>query len=669
MESFVAVDDAGNRVPVQVVRSGDNLVIFLNEGQSIEGVTSALQGMADGSGGGQDQYQIMVTDNYVEGQQLEGVQQVEGFQQIEDGAAVQDVQPVIGMEPEQTFSTETYQQYQVDHMVQDVQSVSVQPVSESGEAVDAFVPAVARGSEAETVSSLVSTIESGTESEGVTAFVSTVASGSESEGVNAFVSAVASGFQEPGSGGQQLSNLPNVNIPIDSNFAFPVSQYEQSNYVSAESSVVATNANEGHFEQTSLATVESGVGTTQIATEQFTQATTTTDEGTVESTSDVGQYSQDSVATADGVGTAEVTGGHLEIDLARKPIDVVTDISDLIVQPLPTDTTSTVQTQIDKPYIATKVEIPRAFPVKTNVGSTMVSQKTVTQTAYSPVTMSKTPTSKAQGVSILLKCEKCDQVFFTASDLKLHREKVHGARQDVGKLPSIVVEKKQNGEGDAGRNLCSICHIICPSLQALIKHKHEKHGMDMPFKCDFCSYSATQKKYLDIHMKTHQKVYKCNICQNKFESQDKLEKHVASHSRDKYQCFYCSKMYLTRKACTDHIALKHSGPQKDVQFVETKKEVKPTPAPPVASVSAPDTTASTAQPTAETSQSGSQTDFVDSLIEGEEAKTEENLLQDNLDQLADIAAAQAGELTGDSKEKEAEQEKSSQVSRLPHINC
>ena len=70
METFVAVDDAGNRVPVQVVRSGDNLVIFLNEGQSIEGVTNALQGMADGSGG-QDQYQIMVTDNYLpEGQQV-----------------------------------------------------------------------------------------------------------------------------------------------------------------------------------------------------------------------------------------------------------------------------------------------------------------------------------------------------------------------------------------------------------------------------------------------------------------------------------------------------------------------------------------------------------------------------------------------------------------------
>ena len=64
METFVAVDDDGNRVPVQVVRSGDNLVIFLNEGQSIEGVTNALQGMADSSGGGQDQYQIMVTDNY-----------------------------------------------------------------------------------------------------------------------------------------------------------------------------------------------------------------------------------------------------------------------------------------------------------------------------------------------------------------------------------------------------------------------------------------------------------------------------------------------------------------------------------------------------------------------------------------------------------------------------
>ena len=462
-------------------------------------------------------------------------------------------------------------------MVQGVQGVQVQPVSESGEVMDAFVPAVAQaeGQEVTAVTTFIPTIEGAAEAEGVNSYVS-VASGSESEGVSAFVSAVASGFQEPGGAGHAISNVPGVNIPIDSNFT----QYDQTTvtYAPAEASAATTGVDEVHYEQASLASV----GTTQI-TDQYGQTVVATAEGAL-------QYAAVTEAQLgqQGVVTTEVPEGHLQIDLQRKPIEVVTDLGDLIVQQQhPTDTTAAIQTQIDKPFIATKV---------TNVAGSVIGQKITQQT----ITPARTPAgSKGQGVSILLKCEKCDQVFFTASDLKSHREKVHGAT--VGKIVSVV-ESKLIGEGESISknlsNLCNICHIICPTQTALIKHKHDKHGMDMPFKCETCNYSTTQKKYLDVHVKTHTKVHNCSVCSNKFESEEKLKKHMTTHSRDKYQCFYCSKMYLTRKACTDHIALKHSGPQKNVQFVETKKEIPPAPA--AASTPGPGTGQSTA---------GAQTDY------------------------------------------------------------
>ena len=476
-------------------------------------------------------------------------------------------------------------------MVEGVQGVQVQAVSEGGEVMDAFVPAVAQaeGQEMTAVTTFISTVEGGTEN----SFVSAVASGSESEGVSAFVSAVASGFQEPG-GAQQVNNLPNVNIPMDGN----LTQYDQTavTYAPAEISSTAAGVDEGQYEQATFTTAGTTIPAGTTITDQYGQTLIANPDGTL-------QYADGTQITQQGVVTSEVPEGHLQIDLQRKPIEVVTDIGDLIVQQQqPTGTTAAIQTQIDKPFIATKV---------TNVAGSVIGQKITQQT----ITPGRTPTGKGQGVSILLKCEKCDQVFFTASDLKSHREKVHGAT--VGKIGSMVESRiLAGGDTKSVSHLCNICHIICANQNSLMKHKHDKHGMDMPFKCDQCNYSTTQKKYLDVHVKTHQKVHKCSVCDNKFESEEKLKRHMTTHSRDKYQCFYCSKMYLTRKACTDHIALKHSGPQKNVQFVETKKEVKP-----AASAAA----ASTQGPLSGQSTAAAQTDYDttpgDTLLAGATAES------------------------------------------------
>lgn len=560
-ETFVAVDDSGNRVPVQVVRSGDNLVIFLNEGQSIEGVTEALtQGIADG---GQGQYQIMVTDNYQEGQAVENIQQAEGYEQIQE-TAIGEEQAVVGIDPAETVSAESYQQYQVDQLVETVQPVQVETVPDQGtEQIDAFVPAVAQGEEAE-VNAFVPAVAKGEESEvvtayvsavgseGVSAYVSAVASGEESEGVNAFVSAVASGFQEPVGGGHPGSGMTNVNIPIDSNFQLPVTQYDTNSYAVA-SSIETSNEVAGQFIQSTVATV-----TDSVAADQFEQDSGAAVEGVIETQS---QFDQSSIATAEsGVGTTSDTpGGGLEIDLGKKqvagaapPIEVITSIDDLIVsQPVSTNTTTE---QVDKPFVATRVA-----PTQSDIVASFVPPKTASQTTFKYTPVSKTISSKSAGVSILLKCEKCDQVFFTASELKAHRDRVHPSLyQSI-----VTTEKKILNESDltslVNKNLCSICHVICPSLQALIQHKNEVHGLPMPFKCETCNFGTTQKRFLDVHMKSHQKKLYCKICQTTFESEEQLNKHAAVHGRDKYQCFYCSKMYLTRKACTDHIALKHSA--------------------------------------------------------------------------------------------------------------
>ena len=658
MENFVAVDDSGNQVPLQVVRSGDNLVIFLNEGQTIEGVTEALQGVADG---GQGQYQIMVTENYTDGQQFQNIQQVEGYdQQIQDVQAAQEGQSVFDVQQAQEYNAEGFQDIQ--HVTETQLLPDIQPVPEYQQVTEAEpfpeTQSIQEGQpilegqhvqenqpfqEHEPVQDGQPTQEGQLAQEGqpiqedheipkseslegaqpvqeaqpdhvtpiaadtTEAFIPVFASGSESEGVNAFVSAVASGFQDPSSASHSIGDLPGVNIPIDSNFSLPVSQFVQNNLAAVASSAGTGEMTEKPLEidlsgnkfEVKPSTVESGTNIEDLIAESLTKTAVTT------------QTAKPFIATR-----------------AMIP----NTIGDIISEPL-----STSETQVEKPFLATKVEIPKAVSAQKNVITAVVSQKPVIQSNVNVPSVLKSAGSRSEAVSILLKCEKCDQVFFTASELKAHREKMHPTAQitmkdkDLGNISSVVVDKKpytgtemkktvlsptytsllsnsnyqktatKSVGIDTNKNLCTVCHIICPSIQALIKHKHDKHGIDMPFKCELCNYSASQKRYVDTHMKLHSKIFKCKICQNAFESEEKLDKHLTQHAKDKYQCFYCSKMYLTRKACTDHIALKHSTSQ--------QKEVKKT---------------EQAQPPPKTKENIPQGESVDSLVESTD-QSENNL--------------------------------------------
>ena len=679
MENFVAVDDSGNQVPLQVVRSGDNLVIFLNEGQTIEGVTEALQGATDG---GQGQYQIMVTDNYTEGQQLQNVEQIEGYdQQIQEVQAVQEGQPGFDVQQVEEYSAEAFQEiqaagetqllqdvqqvadgqvqqlndtqqfletepmevdqqyqegqqihlqegqqihlqegqtfhqiqegqvqvYQEDNQIQEGQQIHAQdgqtfhhvqgqaqvyqeenqiqegqqfqdpqqfqevqqyqdnqqfqsqviqdgqqiPEVGTGEQVQQFTETeqIADGQLIQTSQpdQEVQTSETVVPASTDTTFVSVFASGSESEGVNAFVSAVASGFQDP-STTHNIGDIPGVNIPIDSNFSLPVSQYVQGNVSGVESTVKTSEMVDRRLE------IDLPVNQLQ---------TTTLDNGAIES-----------LITESYTRTAA-------------PTEIVVTV------PKVTGNMATGTSQDDR--ITAMVELPSVMQTKSNTIAAGVSPKTVIQSTVP--SLMKTPGSR-EAVSILLKCEKCDQVFFTASELRAHREKMHpqltmkdrtsGVMSSAIDFQSLSSPKytsllgssspKTSSQGvgtETNKNVCPLCRIICSSIQALMKHKHEKHGIALPFKCALCNYSSSQKRYLDTHMRLHQKSYQCKICQIHFDTEEKVNKHMNTHSKDKYQCFYCSKMYLTRKACTDHIAAKHSASQ-ITTAEEEKKETSTT---------------------------------------------------------------------------------------------
>ena len=138
-------------------------------------------------------------------------------------------------------------------------------------------------------------------------------------------------------------------------------------------------------------------------------------------------------------------------------------------------------------------------------------------------------------------CSKCSAKFLLQQTLKNHISNIH---------EKVSVE-------------CSICgknNLSKKSLKRHILHVHEGKKT-IRYKCSLCSYTSTQKFVLKNHTETvHEgKTYQCPHCTQEFNSQNKLEGHIAlTHDKTKlFSCSICSKEYRVKRYLSEHILLVH----------------------------------------------------------------------------------------------------------------
>ena len=77
---------------------------------------------------------------------------------------------------------------------------------------------------------------------------------------------------------------------------------------------------------------------------------------------------------------------------------------------------------------------------------------------------------------------------------------------------------------------CKLCWAVLPSQEEFKQHLKERHtGNDDSQKlvCDTCSYSTTQRPYLERHIRSvhHQSPFVCNSCQQRFSVKRRLLDH------------------------------------------------------------------------------------------------------------------------------------------------
>ncbi|XP_014597839.1 PREDICTED: uncharacterized protein LOC106783642 [Polistes canadensis] len=137
----------------------------------------------------------------------------------------------------------------------------------------------------------------------------------------------------------------------------------------------------------------------------------------------------------------------------------------------------------------------------------------------------------ASGEGTNFQCSKCSRAFPCFKSMKEHQN-------ECGTMSSEYHEEEAQDLFAAefrkmklkGEFPCRLCTSIFPNLRALKGHNraHMGVGPGVPYPCNMCPYTSTDKATLVRHLRSHNgdRPYECSLCNYAFTTKANCERHV-----------------------------------------------------------------------------------------------------------------------------------------------
>lgn len=105
------------------------------------------------------------------------------------------------------------------------------------------------------------------------------------------------------------------------------------------------------------------------------------------------------------------------------------------------------------------------------------------------------------------------------------------------------------------------CEMAFVTSGELTRHRRYKHTHEKPFKCTLCEYASVEISKLRRHFRSHtgERPFSCDICGKAFADSFHLKRHKFSHTGEKpYECPHCKARFTQHGSLKMHVMQQHT---------------------------------------------------------------------------------------------------------------
>jgi len=105
------------------------------------------------------------------------------------------------------------------------------------------------------------------------------------------------------------------------------------------------------------------------------------------------------------------------------------------------------------------------------------------------------------------------------------------------------------------------CEMAFVTSGELTRHRRYKHTHEKPFKCTLCDYASVEISKLRRHFRSHtgERPFSCDICGKAFADSFHLKRHKFSHTGEKpYECPHCKARFTQHGSLKMHVMQQHT---------------------------------------------------------------------------------------------------------------